>query len=392
MQAYLLATLVLFAFAGTVLLHPAFHSDLVGYLNRRESVRGERDLLRAAVAEMSVVIPARNEAETLPNLLGSLSSQGMPPREIIVVDDQSEDATAAIASRYGVRVIEAGARPKEWLGKPWASAVGAAEANGRLLLFLDADVRLRPEALETLARAFVVSSPDWPRSLAAISVQPYHRTGRFIERLALLFNILVFVGAARRTRGLLLTMTGSCCFGPAILCGRDDYLAFGGHESIRGSVVDDLDLGQQFLRSGVPVRSFSGRGVIDFRMYPGGLRDLLDGFTKNILPGARRSGYWFQVLAVLWMTGLIATPLYIAVAISAGLVAELVIALVFYTFFAIQFAAAGHRLGNFGPLPALFFPVHLVLFQFVLARALFLAVTGRSVRWKGRDLVTHVGP
>ena len=348
--------------------------------------------MRAAVAEISVVIPARNEAETLPNLLGSLATQGMSPHEIIVVDDQSEDATASIAARHGVRVIPAGDRPSGWLGKPWASSVGAREATGRLLLFLDADVHLRPEALEMLARASMAVSPSWPHSLATISVQPYHRTGRYSERLALLFNILVFVGAARRTRGLLLTMEGSCCFGPSILCGRDDYLAFGGHESIRGSVLDDLDLGRQFVRSGVPVRSFSGRGIIDFRMYPGGFRDLLDGFTKNILLGARRSGYWFQVLAVLWMTGLIAAPIYIAMSASAGLLSEFVIAVVFYTFFAIQFAAAGHRLGNFGPLPALLYPIHVLVFLFVLARSTLLAVTGRSVSWKGRDLRVHAEP
>jgi len=389
MLVYLLATLVLFAFAGTVLLHPAFHSDLIGFLRRREPNTPNEELVREAVGQVSIVIPARNEAETLPMLLSSLATQGMSPHEIIVVDDQSEDATAAIAARHGVRVIPAGDRPNGWLGKPWASSVGAGAAKGDFLLFLDADVHLRPEALETLVRAFIIASPAWPRSCAAVSVQPYHRTGAYIERLALLFNILVFVGAAKRTRGLLLTMEGSCCFGPSILCARDDYGGFGGHESIRGSVLDDLDLGRQFVRSDVPVRSFSGRGVIDFRMYPGGFRDLLDGFTKNILLGARRSGYWFQVLAVLWMTGLIAAPLYTAIAAAAGSISELVISVVFYTFFAIQFAAAGHRLGNFGPLPALFFPVHLLVFLFVLARSIFLARTGRSVRWKGRDLTIH---
>ncbi|MFW6289037.1 MAG: glycosyltransferase family 2 protein [Spirochaetota bacterium] len=392
MPVYLLATLVLFAFAGTVLLHPVFHSDLRGYLARRGPTAAKEDLVRAAVEQISVVIPARNEAEVLPDLLDTLAAQGMMPHEIIVVDDQSEDATAAIAGRHGARVIRAGDRPSGWLGKPWASSVGAGAAKGRLLLFLDADVQLRPEALEMLARAFISVCPRWPRSLATISVQPYHRTGRYVERLALLFNILVFVGAAKRTRGLLLTMDGCCCFGPSILCGRDDYLAFGGHESIRDSVVDDLDLGRQFVRFAVPVRSFSGRGVVDFRMYPGGFRDLLDGFTKNILLGARRSGRWFQVLAVLWITGLIAAPLYIAMAASVGVVSELVIALVFYTFFAIQFAAAGHRLGNFGPLPALIFPVHLFVFLFVLARSLLLAVTGRNVRWKGRDLTIDAEP
>mgnify|MGYP006303466589 FL=1 len=64
----------------------------------------------------------------------------------------------------------------------------------------------------------------------------------------------------------------------------------------------------------------------------------------------------------------------------------MVIAAVFYLFFATQIAAAGHRLGNFGPLAALLYPAHLAVFLFVLVRASVFAATGRGVLWKGRAL------
>ena len=386
MLLFMLITLISFAFAGTVLLHPAFHSDLAQFVRKQAGADVDRELVRNLVSGVSVVIPARNEAENLPALLDSLEAQTAVPREIIVVDDQSEDATATVAARSGTRVVRAGERPQGWLGKPWASLRGAREAGGQYLLFLDADVRLHPEALETLARALLALSPDWPRSVTTVSVQPYHRTVRYRERLALLFNIQVFVGASRRTRGLLLTMDGSCCFGPCILCGRKEYFSFGGHAGVRGSVLDDMDLGRRFVEAEVASRSFTGRGVIDFRMYPGGVHALLDGFTKNILLGARRSGGWFKALAVLWITGLLAAPLYAVTGAVTGQVPALVIAVVFYTFFAVQFAAAGQRVGNFGLLPALFYPVHLLMFLFVLARSAALALTGRTVQWKGRAL------
>lgn len=386
MLLFMLITLISFAFAGTVLLHPAFHSDLAQFVRKQAGADVDRELVRNLVSGVSVVIPARNEAENLPALLDSLEAQTAVPREIIVVDDQSEDATATVAARSGTRVVRAGERPQGWLGKPWASLRGAREAGGQYLLFLDADVRLHPEALETLARALLALSPDWPRSVTTVSVQPYHRTVRYRERLALLFNIQVFVGASRRTRGLLLTMDGSCCFGPCILCGRKEYFSFGGHAGVRGSVLDDMDLGRRFVEAEVASRSFTGRGVIDFRMYPGGVHALLDGFTKNILLGARRSGGWFKALAVLWITGLLAAPLYAVTGAVTGQVPALVIAVVFYTFFAVQFAAAGRRVGNFGLLPALFYPVHLLMFLFVLARSAALALTGRTVQWKGRAL------
>ena len=380
----MIVALTVTAFAGTVLLHPAFHADLRAFVRRRgEKAFQERAM--DAVRRTSVVIPARNEASTIPGLLRSLRAQTVAPLEIIVVDDQSEDGTAAVARAEGARVISAGERPDGWLGKPWASRVGAREAGGRYLLFLDADVTLLPDALEQLATSMIALSADEGRT-ATLSVQPYHRTGRLRERLALLFNIQVFVGASRRTRGLLLTLRGSCCFGPCIFCGRDEYERFCGHAAVRDRILDDLELGTAFQEAGVPTRSFGGRGVIEYRMYPGGVRDLLDGFTKNILLGAQRSGGWFKTLAVLWITGLLAAFLWIAVGAATGTLATLVVAAVFYVFFATQIAAAGHRLGSFGSLAALLYPVHLAVFLFVVVRAVVLAATGRSVRWKGRAL------
>jgi glycosyltransferase involved in cell wall biosynthesis len=386
MLAYILATLIIFAFAGTVLLHPAFHADLKQAVVRRHGDSVSERSLRDLVSRISVVIPARNEEESLPALLDSIELQTMQPGEVIIVDDQSEDRTASIAAREFTRVIPAGEHPEGWLGKPWAIHNGAEASAGELLLFLDADVRLQKNALEMLGRALVAVSPDWRENSTAISVQPYHRTLRYRERLALLFNILVFVGAAQRVKGLLLSMRGSCCFGPCILCDRRAYESFGGHQAVRRSILDDMDLGEQFRQAGSDIVSFCGRGVVEFRMYPGGVRDLLNGFTKNILLGAQRSGGWFKVLAVLWITGLMAAPLFMALTAASGLIPELVISSVFYIFFAIQFAAAGHRLGRFGPLSALFYPIHLLVFLAVLLRASLLAVSGRNVQWKGRTL------
>lgn len=385
----MIIALTVTAFAGTVLLHPAFHADLRAFVRRR-SAQTTDERVEDVIRRTSIVIPARNEATTIPGLLRSLRAQTVAPLEIIVVDDQSEDDTAAVARAAGARVVEAGERPAGWLGKPWASRVGSRDALGRYLLFLDADVILHPDALVQLATAMIDLSADEARP-ATLSVQPYHRTGRIRERLALLFNIQVFVGASRRTRGLLLTMRGSCCFGPCIYCARAEYERFRGHEAVRDCVLDDLELGAAFHGADVPTRSFGGRGVIDYRMYPGGVRDLLDGFTKNILLGARRSGGWFKALAVLWITGLLAASVWIALGLAMETTTAFVIATVFYLFFATQIAAAGHRLGNFGPVAALFYPVHLAVFLFVLVRAVVFAATGRSVRWKGRALTPGAG-
>src|SRR4051794_5618292 len=90
----------------------------------------------ADAAAVSVVVPARNEADTLPALLDSLHRSGLAVAEILVVDDGSHDGTAAVARRHGARVLSAGPPPPGWTGKAWACHVGSRATGTELLLFL----------------------------------------------------------------------------------------------------------------------------------------------------------------------------------------------------------------------------------------------------------------
>jgi glycosyltransferase involved in cell wall biosynthesis len=117
---------------------------------------------------LSLVIPARNEVLRLPHLLASLKNQSHPPLEILVVDDHSDDDTAALAMQGGARVLASAPLPKGWRGKTWACHQGAHAAKGKWLLFLDADVTLQPTALGQILTACRANG-------GAVSVLPYHR-------------------------------------------------------------------------------------------------------------------------------------------------------------------------------------------------------------------------
>jgi 4,4'-diaponeurosporenoate glycosyltransferase len=93
---------------------------------------------------VSVLIPARNEQATLPHLLRAMQQQRLRPLEVIVIDDHSTDQTAAIARTAGVRLIEAPPLPAGWCGKTWALHHGSHQAQGDLLVFLDADTEPVP--------------------------------------------------------------------------------------------------------------------------------------------------------------------------------------------------------------------------------------------------------
>jgi len=148
--------------------------------------RGAPDAGRSPSA--SVVIPARNEEATLPGLLASL--RALPLVEIVVVDDSSVDATAAVARSGGATALPASPPPPGWTGKAWACQLGAGAARGDLLLFLDADTVLEPDALAGLLELH-------ERHGGLVSVQPYHRVEHTYEQLSSYFNVmsLMAVGA-----------------------------------------------------------------------------------------------------------------------------------------------------------------------------------------------------
>ncbi len=386
MLAFTVIGLGISVLAGALLLAPVVRSSL----RERGPGAARTEEVVAVARRLSIVIPARNEEGSLGKLLESIALQSVRPLETIVVDDQSTDATASIAERLGARVVSVPERPADWLGKPWASHLGAEDAAGDYLLFLDADVVLGEHALEALLARFLAvgaeagAGAEADKSEAVISVQPYHRADSAYERLALFFNIQVFAGTASRTRGLQLRLEGSCCFGPCILCSSSAYRAIGGHRAVKSCVLEDIELGNLFKDAGYTVRGFAGRGDIEFRMYPDGLGSMIDGFSKNLLLGVLRANPWFFFLDVFWVSGLVAAPALAAIAAASGMWVELATAGGFYAVLATQVLLAGRRLGSFGVPTALFYPVPLSAFLLVVGRVALLAVTRRQVLWKGR--------
>jgi len=133
---------------------------------------------------MSIVIPARNEETNIPNLLRSLKGQIKAGDEILVVDDHSEDNTAAIAEREGATVLKSKEMPPGWTGKTWACYQGAQEATGKLLLFLDADTLVEDGGLYQIASCH-------EKLDGVLSIQPYHKMFRLYEQLSAFFNLIL---------------------------------------------------------------------------------------------------------------------------------------------------------------------------------------------------------
>ncbi len=337
-------------------------------------------------ADLSVVIPARNEAENIGTLLESLRGQSGLPREIIVVDDQSEDGTGEIVEGFAeslsgtrLRVVIPEERPEDWTGKNWSCHSGMLQAGAPLLLFLDADTRLSsPEALEMLVE-------EYNRRGGLLSVQPYHVVHKAYEQLSGFFNMIVMVGTNAFS---IWSRSGESdgCFGPCILTSKAQYLRVGGHEAVRGQVVDDLALCRLYRREGIPVHTFGGKGVINFRMYPGGVGSMIEGWTKNMAVGASLADVRLILLLIIWCTGISNAALALG---SLGWRFDPTLGpmiLGAYALYGGQIFLQLRRVGSFRWVAALLFPVLFLFFVGIFIYSVVRVKIYRSVSWKGRSI------
>jgi 4,4'-diaponeurosporenoate glycosyltransferase len=334
------------------------------------------DLSVVGSPKVSVLIPARNEESTLPHLLTALTRQTFKPHEIIVIDDQSVDATARIAERAGVKVLRTDPLPTGWTGKNWALKTGYTASSGDILVFLDADTEPREDLLRRL-----VATVQHVGGL--VSVQPYHRTERPYELLAVLFNLVGLMA-------IQLGASGGVAFGPAMATSKDDYERVGGHDAVAGYVVEDWFMAHLYQRSGLLASAYIGHGQLNYRMYPGGLRDLVIGFNKNFATAAGQVS-WVRMLAVvLWLSGLF----WAAWCLPASLFdwpivghSSLLYNVVLYLAFAIQLAIIVRPVGSFAFI-VFFFPIPVAFFIAVFVLAILNLERGQ-IEWKGRTISTR---
>ena len=330
--------------------------------------------------QVSVLIPARNEATTLPHLLAALATQSLQPQEVIVIDDHSSDDTDAIArqasARLPLQVIQPPPLPAGWCGKTWALHNGVLASSGALLVFLDADTEPAPQFLERL-----IAQHEQQGGL--VSVQPYHRTEKPYEQLSVLFNLV----------GLMAVPLGAGCgvaFGPSMVSSRADYERSGGHAAVAGKVVEDWFLGHRYEQAGLPVSAWVGADQIAYRMYPGGLRDMVVGFDKNFATAAGEVRWPWMLAVLLWLSGLFWAAWCLPAAVLGWpLVGTHAITpnAVIYGAFALQLLLLSRRVGRFSWISLVFpVPVRFFLAVFVLA---ILHLERGQVEWKGRRFRTR---
>jgi glycosyltransferase involved in cell wall biosynthesis len=230
---------------------------------------------------VSAIVPARNEEATIAAAVESLAAQP-EIAEIIVIDDQSTDGTAAIlqqlASRYAqVRVLQAGELPAGWVGKNYAVSLGAAQATGDWLLFTDADgVHLPGSTARALADAEQTGA-------GLVSYSPEQEARTWWEKAMIPF---VYTRLAHKYSYAAVNHPDSpaaAASGQYLLIRRDDYQRIGGHAAVSGEVLEDVALARLAKQAGVPLYFASGYGIMRVRMYRT-FGAMWQGWGKNLYP------------------------------------------------------------------------------------------------------------
>jgi glycosyltransferase involved in cell wall biosynthesis len=232
--------------------------------------------------ELTVIVPARNEEDCLGDCLQSLVSQSEDIFELgkdwdlIVVDDGSTDRTAAIARGFArVTVMEAEKLEPGWTGKANAVWTAARRARGRWLLFTDADTIHEPgglrHGLHEAERHKVGMLSYSPRQIVTGFAQRSLMPLVFCE-LALAYPPARVSDPAQRI---------AAANGQFLLVEREAYRKLGGHPSVAGEVLEDVELAVLAKRRRVGLRFRYADDIVSARMYRS-TAAMIEGWTKNL--------------------------------------------------------------------------------------------------------------
>ncbi len=335
--------------------------------------------------QVSVLIPARNEEKSIGAALQSVLQNTGVDLEVIVLDDHSADNTAKVVLEHAakddrVRLEQAPDLPDGWCGKQHACYTLAKHARYPILTFLDADVRLEPEAIARMV-GFLTSS-----NTQLVSGFPRQETGTLLEKLVIpLINwlLLCYLPMAMMRKDTRPGLGAGC--GQWFMTRREEYDTIGGHRAVKSSYHDGVKLPRAYRSAGMMTDICDATNLATCRMYHNASQ-VWFGLAKNAGEGLG-SPKLIVVWTMLLFTGHV-LPFLLLAAYSWLITWEViaVCAAIVLCYLPRFDAAIRFRQSWLG---AVMHPVGVAVLLGIQWYALIRTVIGKPVGWKGRTHPNH---
>jgi dolichol-phosphate mannosyltransferase len=245
-----------------------------------------------------VVVPARDEEARLGPCL-----EGLAGCDVVVVDDRSEDGTAALATRLGARVVAGTDPPPGWKGKAWALQQGLDAATGDWVVFLDADTRPR--------RGLVDALVDAAGSYDLLSAAPCFVCTGAAERLvhpALAVTLPLRFGPDDARRRRQPSPARAIANGQCVVVRRQAFARMGGWARVRGHLTEDVAVARSLRRDGRRVGFADASELLEVRMYESAA-ETWTGWGRSLMASDATSPGWQALdLATLWLAMALPLP------------------------------------------------------------------------------------
>jgi chlorobactene glucosyltransferase len=331
---------------------------------------------------ISAIVPARNEQEVIAVCVASLTAQ-QEISEVLVVNDQSSDATAQIVRELEqefpqVRRLDTTELPAGWVGKNYAVWLGAQAAQGDWLLFTDADATHEPNSAATALEMAGQFDAD------LVSLSPEQVVETWYEKALIPY---VYTRLSR-----LFTFeevndprnSAAAANGQFLLIRREVYERIGGHASVASEVLEDVALAKRVKAAGYRIWFCSGKGIVRVRMYRT-FDAMWQGWRKNLyrLVGGTSAALRKELTSVLAPAGLAIMAALVVVALTGSWLVTLTVLILEVAIVLATYASELTRNG---------FPASLALYglpgRLLYAGALWASYQsyrrGR-LQWKGRE-------
>ena len=339
---------------------------------------------------VSIIVPARNEEESIEKALNTLLALDYDNYEVIAVNDRSTDKTGEILDRVEknphfsqrtremghpnatvLRVIHHRELPPGWLGKTHAMWTAANQATGDWLLFTDADVLFKPDSLR---RALAYAEAEGADHLVLFPRMIMMRPG---EYMMIAFFMTMFTFGHRPWKVADPSTDDHMGVGAFNLVRRHVYESVGTYQALRMEVVDDMKLGKVVKKAGFIQRNVFGGDLISIRWAHGAL-GIVNNLTKNFF-AVLSFQWWRAVISAFGLAFLNLGP-FLGVLMAHGW-ARVPYAVALGSMFLIYLGISWRS-----SVPAYYWllhPVSTALFIYTLLRSMFLTLWNGGIEWRG---------